>query len=165
MSSGESPRTLGLIEELDVRVPMRDGVRLSTNIFRPDAPDRFPALLMRTPYGKGAAPYERLARAGYVVATQDTRGRYASEGEFIPFTSDKTLDGQEGYDTVEWLAAQPYCDGNVGTFGASYCAWMQWKLAALRPPRRWTFSAIGCTINRINEAHSHFVLIHRRCLQ
>jgi hypothetical protein len=128
------PGALGIVEEFNVSVPARDGTKLSTNIFRPDAPGRFPALLCRTPYNKGTARHERLVRAGYVVAVQDTRGRYGSEGKFVPFTSDKTYDAQDGFDAVEWLARQPWCDGNVGTFGGAYSAWMQWRLAALRPP-------------------------------
>ncbi|MEW6356226.1 MAG: CocE/NonD family hydrolase [Planctomycetota bacterium] len=132
---------LGVIEEKNVRVPMRDGVTLSTNIFRPDAPGRFPALLMRTPYGKGQARHDRFVRAGYVVATQDSRGRYESDGKYTMFTAGHTADAEDGYDAVEWLAAQPWCDGNVGTFGRSYNAWMQWMLAPLRPPHLKAMSA------------------------
>ncbi len=124
---------LGIIEEHDVPVPVRDGVVLRANIFRPDAPGTFPGLLLRTPYGKPKGGFERFVRSGYVVVTQDARGRYASEGEYLPYTVD-TLDGQDGYDSVEWLAQQPFCNGKVGTFGASYNAWMQWSLARLRPP-------------------------------
>jgi len=134
MSESQVSGALGIIEKLDVRVPMRDGVTLSTNLFMPDAPGRFPALLLRTPYNKGNARHEKFVRAGYVVATQDSRGRYASDGRYTIFSREHTKDDEDGYDAVEWLAAQPWCDGNVGTFGASYCGWMQWKLARLRPP-------------------------------
>jgi len=125
---------LGIIVETDVSVPMRDGVVLRANVFRPDAAGQFPGLLVRTPYGKGAEGYERYVRAGYVVVTQDTRGRYASEGDFVPFSVEDTGDAEDGYDSVEWLSQQPYCNGKVGTMGCSYNAWMQWKLAPLRPP-------------------------------
>jgi len=125
---------LNIIVENDVPVPMRDGTTLRANVFRPDAPDAFPGLLLRTPYGKPAGGYERYVRAGYVVVTQDSRGRYASDGDYVPFTVEETGDAQDGYDSVEWLAEQPYCNGNVGTMGASYNAWMQWMLAKLRPP-------------------------------
>ena len=125
---------LGIIVEKDVAVPMRDGVVLRANVFRPDAPGKFPGLLLRTPYRKAEGGYERYVRAGYVVVCQDVRGRYASDGEFTLFTVENTGDAEDGYDSVEWLAAQPYCNGKVGTFGPSYCAWMQWMLAKLRPP-------------------------------
>ena len=125
---------LGLVVERDVAVPMRDGVVLRAHVFRPEAEGRFPGILLRTPYGKPADGFERYVRAGYVVVTQDSRGRYASDGEYVPFTVEETGDAEDGYDSVEWLAAQPFCDGRVGTLGASYNAWMQWQLARLRPP-------------------------------
>lgn len=130
----EEDGALGVIVENDVPVPMRDGVMLRANVFRPDAPGRFPGLLIRTPYGKAASGYERYVRAGYVVVAQDSRGRYASDGEYVIFTVENTADAEDGYDSVEWLAQQPYCNGVVGTMGASYNAWMQWMLARLRPP-------------------------------
>lgn len=126
--------TFGVVTEHDVDVPMRDGVLLRSNVFRPQGEGRFPGILLRTPYGKPEAGYERYVRAGYVVVTQDSRGRYASEGDHVPFTEPNTGDAEDGFDAVEWLAAQPWCDGNVGTLGASYNAWMQWELAKLRPP-------------------------------
>lgn len=125
---------LGIVVEENVDVPMRDGVLLRANVFRPEGSGKYPGLLLRTPYGKPVGGMERYVRAGYVVVAQDSRGRYASEGEYVPFTEEETGDAEDGYDTVEWLAAQPYCNGRVGTFGASYNAWMQWQLAKLRPP-------------------------------
>ena len=125
---------LGIIVEKDVPVPMRDGVVLRANVFRPDGTGEFPGLLTRTPYGKATGGLDRYVRAGYVVVTQDSRGRYGSDGEYVPFTVEDTGDGEDGYDSVEWLAQQPYCNGSVGTMGASYNAWMQWMLAKLRPP-------------------------------
>jgi hypothetical protein len=113
---------------------MRDGVLLRSNVFRPDASGTFPGLLLRTPYGKPGAGYERYVRAGYAVVTQDTRGRYASEGDYVPFTVENTGDAEDGYDAVEWVANQKWCNGSVGTIGASYNAWMQWQTAKLRPP-------------------------------
>jgi putative CocE/NonD family hydrolase len=116
-----------------VAMPMRDGVVLRAKVCRPDAPGRFPCILVRTPYGNHAG-YDRLAAAGYAVIGQDFRGRYASDGEFVPFTEERTRDAEDGYDSVEWVARQPWSNGRVGTMGASYKAWAQWKLAALRPP-------------------------------
>ena len=125
---------LGVIEEKDVAVPMRDGVVLRASVFRPEARGRYPGILLRTPYGKPETGFERYVRAGYAVVSQDSRGRYASDGEYVPFTVEHTGDAEDGYDAVEWLARQPYCNGRVGTLGASYNAWMQWQLARLRPP-------------------------------
>ena len=125
---------LGILTEPDVRVPMRDGARMGAHVFRPDAGGPFPAILHRTPYGRRRDGYERYVRAGYAVVSMDSRGRYGSEGDWVPFTVERTGDAEDGYDSVEWLAAQPWCDGRVGTLGASYDAWMQWQLARLRPP-------------------------------
>lgn len=132
--------TYEVVVARDVMVPMRDGVRLATDIYRPardgePLPGPFPALLVRTPYDKSVPHTVEtkgifFARHGYVVAIQDVRGRYASEGTFA-FLSQEA---EDGYDTVEWLAAQPWCDGKVGTFGTSYLAWVQNALAALNPP-------------------------------
>ena len=93
-----------------------------------------PGILLRTPYDRPKSGFERYVRAGYAVVTMDSRGRYGSEGDWVPFTVEHTGDAEDGYDSVEWLAAQPWCDGMVGTLGASYNAWMQWQLAKLRPP-------------------------------
>jgi putative CocE/NonD family hydrolase len=114
---------------------MRDGVRLSVDLFHPDAPGRFPAILAHTPYDNTAPGLvERarwFARRGYVVALADARGRYDSEGEWEPFMAKH---GTDGYDLVEWLAVQPQCSGNVGTMGGSYLGWTQWWTAAEAPP-------------------------------
>jgi uncharacterized protein len=114
-----------------VRVPMRDGVKLVADVYRPDAPGRFPVLLQRTPYNRAQpATGVLLASHGYVVVLQDTRGRYESEGEFYPFRHE----ARDGYDTVEWAAALPYADGKVGMFGGSYVGATQMLAAVARPP-------------------------------
>ena len=94
-------------------------------------------LLQRTPYGKERAQMTylmldplRAVGAGYVVVIQDTRGRYASEGEFVPFLSES----QDGFDTVEWCAAQPWSNGKVGMYGMSYVGATQWLAAIAAPP-------------------------------
>src|ERR1039458_5682263 len=109
----------GLVVDLDVRVEMRDGVLLSTDLYRP-AEGVWPALLLRTPYSKMQPPTMmasldpiRAVREGFAVVIQDTRGRFDSEGEFSPFD-----EGEDGFDCVGWVAAQPWCDGNVGMFGS-----------------------------------------------
>ena len=92
-----------VIEELDVKVEMRDGILLSANIYRPDAEGRFPALLIRSPYGNGGSGQKGLqfwASRGYVIVVQDTRGRYESEGLFYPVI----FEAEDGLDTQKWLS-------------------------------------------------------------
>ncbi|MCB9874406.1 MAG: CocE/NonD family hydrolase [Planctomycetaceae bacterium] len=123
-----------VITERDVAVPMRDGVILRANVFRPDRGGPYPVLVLRTPYGKPAGEMDRRVKAGYIVVTQDARGRFASDGEWESFVRFETHDAEDGFDTVEWAAKLPNANGSVGTFGASYNAFLQWRLAALRPP-------------------------------
>ena len=120
--------------ERNVAVPMRDGVILRANLFRPDRGGPYPVLVMRTPYGKRNGGVDRYVKAGYIVVSQDARGRYDSDGKWESFMRFKTHDAEDGYDTVEWAAKLPGSNGKVGTFGASYNAFLQWRLAPLRPP-------------------------------
>ncbi len=131
--AADSPE-LKVIAEQDVAVPMRDGVVLRANVFRPDRGGPYPVLVMRTPYGKRSGGVDRYVKAGYIVVSQDARGRYASDGQWESFLRFETHDGEDGYDTVEWAAKLPGSTGKVGTFGASYNAFLQWRLAPLRPP-------------------------------
>jgi len=127
------PRAFKTIQEHNVPVRMRDGVTLRADVFRPDAPGRYPVILMRTPYGKEAtAPNaKRFVPYGYVFITQDTRSRFDSEGDsYYPLTHE----ANDGYDTVEWAAVQPWSDGNVGTTGQSYLCASQYLLAPTNPP-------------------------------
>lgn len=125
---------------IDRNVPMkmRDGVVLRADIFRPDDNERHPAIVIRTPYNKlltarwfgdHMSPVD-AAFAGYAVVFQDTRGRFASDGEF----THPMPQGIDGYDTVECVAAEPWCDGNVGMVGGSYLAAVQWEAAMENPP-------------------------------
>jgi len=116
----------------NVAVSMRDGVTLRADIYRPDAEGQFPVLLQRTPYDKnGGVNFGLKAAAqGYVAIIQDTRGRYASEGEWYPFKNEPN----DGYDTVEWAAALPYSTGKVGMFGGSYVGATQMLAAIAHPP-------------------------------
>ena len=121
--------------ERDVEVPVRDGVVLRADLYRPGQVERSPVLVYRTPYGKGPTAdwYDTHLAAverGYAVLIQDVRGRYASEGEFYPYINE----GQDGYDTIEWAAAQPWSTGEVGTFGLSYPGAVQWLAAVEQPP-------------------------------
>lgn len=125
---------LNVIHEYDVAVPMRDGVLLRGTLFRPDDDRKYPALLVRSPYGTSREGYERHARAGYVVYAQDIRGRYSSDGEFKSFSRPDHGEDLDGYDTVEWLAQQPWCNGQVGHFGSSYLGLTTWMTARAKPP-------------------------------
>ncbi len=117
-------------------VEMRDGARLATDVYLPAGEGRWPALLTRLPYNKdNVAPFARnLVRLGYAVVAQDVRGTFASEGEYDAFESDGWGTNQDGYDTVEWVAAQPWCNGKVGTFGASALGITQNLMAGAYPP-------------------------------
>jgi hypothetical protein len=123
-----------LLVERSVAIPMRDGVRLAADVWRPDVDAPVPVLVSRTPYNRamlGSDAAELLARAGYAVVQQDCRGRFESEGSgWRPIE----LDADDGYDTVEWAAAQPWSNGRVGMFGASYMGYVQWQAAIARPP-------------------------------
>ena len=112
-------------------VPMRDGVKLATDIYLPDTNGVFPVLLGRTPYSKAisAGAGNDGARHGYATVIQDTRGRFASQGENLAFEADGWADKLDGYDTVEWIAHQPWSNGRVGTFGGSAGAITQLLLA------------------------------------
>lgn len=124
-----------VITERDVEIPMRDRVILRANVFRPDKGGPYPVLVVRTPYGKASGGMDRYVKAGYIVVAQDARGRYASDGEWESFVRFETHDAEDGYDTVEWSGKKlAGSNGKVGTFGASYNAFLQWRLAALQPP-------------------------------
>ena len=125
--------------ETNLMVPMRDGVRMATDIYRPalqgkPVDTKFPLLLQRTPYGKTGQRLVATARFfasnGYVVALQDERGTYDSEGVQYKYIGM----GRDGYDTIESLAKLPYIDGQVGMWGTSYAAHTQATAAVLRPP-------------------------------
>ena len=121
-----------VIYEHNVPVTMRDGVVLRADVYRPKADGKFPVLLQRTPYDKngGFAFGLQGAARGYVVIIQDSRGRYASQGEWYTFKHES----DDGYDTVEWAAALPYSDGRVGMFGGSYVGATQMLAAIAHPP-------------------------------
>lgn len=131
---GEESRMTGVRMLMDLRTPMRDGVELSSDLWLPDDEDPHPVILFRTPYIKapsGLAEFGRFfAEHEYVVAIQDVRGRGDSDGDFA-FLSNE---GRDGYDTIEWMATRPWCDGRVGTAGGSYLGTVQWLAARERPP-------------------------------
>ena len=116
----------------DLGAVMSDGTRLSTDVVLPGA-GAWPAVLIRTPYSKvndrilDWADY--LADYGYAVVTQDVRGRGDSGGDWVPWINEFG----DGHDTIEWIAAQPWCTGKVGMLGGSYEAWVQWAAASRHP--------------------------------
>ncbi|MGH9882804.1 MAG: CocE/NonD family hydrolase, partial [Pyrinomonadaceae bacterium] len=129
-----SPQTYAVKIEFNRRVRMRDGVELSADVYRPDAPGRYPVILSRTPYTKTSASTLKIVRYfvphGYVFMTMDVRGRGDSDGTFAPYVND----GQDGYDAIEWTAAQEWSTGKVGTIGGSYNGAIQWLTAVQQPP-------------------------------
>lgn len=129
-------KQLKLMENL--MAPMRDGVRLACNVWRPDDDAAYPAILMRTPYLKEGfacdymyGNYRELALSGYNIVVQDVRGTGKSEGVLLSSGGNEVNDG---YDTIEWVAAQDWCDGNVGMYGLSYFGFTQMAAANDNPP-------------------------------
>ena len=118
----------------DQKVPMRDGVRLSADVYLPVGARSIPTILFRTPYESTAENHIAWAcswaKDGYAAVVQDCRGRYESEGEFYPFRHD----GADGYDTMDWIVRQGWSDGNIGMWGRSYGALVQWHTAPLGHP-------------------------------
>ena len=118
---------------------MRDGTLLRADVYRPVGVSErpLPALVSRTPYNKESMGEvcRTMAARGYIAIVQDIRGRYASDGEWRPMYDGTNLEPTDGYDTVEWAARLPGCTGDVGTFGGSYVALTQWRLAPTRPPQ------------------------------
>lgn len=125
-----------VVVDYDVPATMRDGVTLRANIFRPAGEGPWPVLLTRLPYGKdlplgsSAMDPAQVARRGYMVIVQDTRGRFTSEGEWVPFIHE----AEDGVDTVAWAAQLPQSNGKVGMYGVSYFGFTQWATAIHQPP-------------------------------
>lgn len=127
-----------VVLQKNIMVKMRDGVRLAGDLYRPDTDDQYPVIIMRTPYNKDGMeqckdysdPY-RMAERGYNVFIQDVRGCFHSEG-ILRSTGENEMN--DGYDTVEWAAVQPFSNGKVGMYGLSYFGYTQLAAAEQRPP-------------------------------
>jgi putative CocE/NonD family hydrolase len=142
----------GLKQELQVRIPMRDGVRLSANVFRPEGEGRVPAILVRTPYGKGnglSGTYRLFLDNGYAVVVQDVRGRGGSGGIFRPLEQE----GSDGHDTLDWIASQRWSDGRVAMVGGSYLGIVQWKAAISGNPH---LKAISPAVSGCDDYEDRF---------
>jgi putative CocE/NonD family hydrolase len=126
---------LGALAEVQLQttqVPMRDGIRLATDIYSDSSQTRGPVVLTRTPYDRTRqkATAERWVKAGYIFVAQDCRGKFASEGVMSPYNGE----GQDGYDTLEWITHQAWSNGRVAMTGASYVGGVQWQAAVENPP-------------------------------
>jgi len=104
-----------------ILLPMTDKVKLATDYYVPEGTGPFPVILVRTTYDKNGMSgiADGVTKLGYALVVQDTRGRFASEGENLPFVGDAWGKLNDGYDTLEWIAAQPWCNGKIGTWGGS----------------------------------------------
>ncbi|MEX2574232.1 MAG: CocE/NonD family hydrolase [Balneolaceae bacterium] len=115
-------------------VPMRDGTILYADVYLPAEPGEYPTVVTRTPYGVQRPGrherYLRFAQEGYAKVVQDVRGAFESEGEWEPFRNE----AEDGYDTIEWAASQPWSNGKVVTSGGSYLGHNQWAAASQAPP-------------------------------
>ncbi|MDB6102625.1 MAG: Aminopeptidase, partial [Gammaproteobacteria bacterium] len=147
-----APTPFEVALESNIRVALRDGVHLATDVYRPArrgqaVAGRFPVIMERTPYGRNVTNFrdftaanhtpktraevaELYVRNGYVVIFQDCRGRHDSEGEFTKYLNE----GADGFDTCRWIIEQPWSNGVIGTMGLSYAAHTQVALACLNPP-------------------------------
>ncbi len=131
-AAAPAPR-YGVRVQVNVRVPMRDGVKLATDLYFPEgAVGKVPAILIRTPYNRKnrTSAARMFAGQGYVVAVQDVRGKFDSEGHFTLSANDTG----DGSDTLDWIAAQPWSTGKIGTYGCSYLAEDQLELAKVQNP-------------------------------
>ncbi len=128
-------------------VAMRDGVKLSTIYYLPAGAGPFPVVLIRTPYGKGtqAIGNAKWTERGFALVVQDCRGKGQSEGAYHPFVEDPV----DGYDTVEWVAKQPWSNGKVGMFGASAMGITSNLAAMMNPPHLVAIVCDGCAFKHL----------------
>lgn len=132
-------------EKRIVDIPMRDGVKLKADVYLPDGDGPFPVVLNRTPYNrKGVSgDGEKFAARSIAFVAVDVRGRFESEGEFVPFADE----GSDGADTLKWMLAQPWCNGKVAGHGGSYVGYTQWALTSEPNPGLVTIVPLFTTAN------------------
>jgi uncharacterized protein len=144
--------------ERDIKIPMRDGLELFADAYRPTedgqvAPGKFPVVLIRTCYNKDARlgiflfDPEYFAKRGYVVVIEDVRGRYKSPGHFYH----GIYEGKDGYDTIEWIAKQPWSNGKIGMTGLSYLAAVQQAAAAMGTPHLTSMFHVEAPLSYYNN--------------
>jgi uncharacterized protein len=157
------PSPNSILINRSVSIEVRDGTVLRADVYRLNDRQKRPAILLRTRYdrlkwemggGPSFLPVVEIVLSGYVVVVQSVRGTYDSEGKQNLDDPGLTVEGPDGYDTVEWIANQPWCNGNVGTAGGSYLGTTQWVLAQENPPHLkaiapW-ISGSGMLPNRLN---------------
>ena len=135
----------------NARILMRDGVHLSADIYLPDEEGSYPAVVIGTPYDNTMKSHVDMASFfvdhDYAFIIYDVRGRYDSDGEFYPFFNE----GPDGYDLIEWAAAQPWCNGKLGMMGGSYRGWIQWATAKEKPPHLITMVPTATGGNWLKE--------------
>ena len=145
-----SQRTYPIRIDHNVRIPMRDKIATLADIYRPDAPGRFPVILIRTPYGRGPEiPPDgvgHFAARGYVVVIESVRGTAGSEGEFHPWINER----KDGYDSIDWVSRKRWSTGRVGMMGLSYLGQAQWAAAVEAHP------ALKCIIPEVSGS-DHFL--------
>ncbi|KEO81574.1 CocE/NonD family hydrolase [Tumebacillus flagellatus] len=146
-----------------IRIPMRDGITLSADLYLPELEGSYPTIISRTPYGKNnditIANSRYYASHGYSVLVVDVRGRGDSDGVFVPYRNE----GVDGYDTIEWAAAQPWSDGNVGTMGGSYLGRIQWLAALQQPPHLKAMISAVCPSDPFVEWPTGIPTPHHLC--
>ncbi|MBV9670996.1 MAG: CocE/NonD family hydrolase, partial [Acidobacteriales bacterium] len=159
-----APKVDPMVEELGVPVFMRDGVRLSADVFLPHSNGRWPTVLVRTPYDRKASParsYQAFLRRGYAVVIEDVRGRWGSQGTFGAVQQE----GPDGNDTINWIAEQNWSNGRVAMAGASYLGIAQWWAALEDNPHLFAISPM-CSgddeyLDRFYSTGGAFKLGHR----
>lgn len=143
-----SPPTFAFTVERGLEIPMRDGVKLVADVYRPVGDGKFPTVLARTPYNRvseGALKGGWYAKRGYAFVAQDVRGRFASGGEWFPFVNET----RDGSDTLDWIAKQAWSDGKVGMIGASYVGLVQWLAAKSANPH------LVCIVPQVSPPDPH----------
>ena len=127
-----------------LRIPTEDGQFLSATAYLPKGDEPVPAIVELNPYTSDSRHDDGVfyAARGFAFVIVDAMGRGDSEGEFFGFIRD----GQDGFDTIEWVAQQPWCDGQVGMHGSSYTGWNQWRVLGELPPSLRTIVPVGAAL-------------------